>query len=274
MPPTKTTSEHPVGRVLLAQVYPTSLTEADWSDELRSSAVPGTRIERHRRVWRMGQVREDSGFLMGRIGFEKGTMTERWNEARAAFEEAAAIAGTTSPFAIRLEDGLIAFQRRPGEIKMKTFTGALQALINEASEQVTWRVEGFTYERDWSTWVGSVAAVTNLEVTLRRPNPHYSDRKNIKAIMEGAEAELAKLKLQAASDDGIAMEDEFVRQSIEHVQAGYGTLKAVGKDQGGEVTSWKDGTMSPPESTIDADPTTREVPAERLRDELQGKDAI
>jgi hypothetical protein len=87
----------------------------------------------------MGQVRIEGLSIVGRIGFEAANMVELWDEAARDFREETLRAGLTSPFAIDPAKMRVAFQLRSGAIRVRSFTGALQALMNEVSVE-RWRV--------------------------------------------------------------------------------------------------------------------------------------
>lgn len=121
-----------------------------FEEALLESLEPGTQSLRYGRLWRLGRWHEKDGVILGRIGFETGEVTELWNEDLRDFEEAELAQGTTSPFAIDLGSERVAFQRRGGTIKPATFMGALQALLNEASQFERWRVYQPSKEVEWT----------------------------------------------------------------------------------------------------------------------------
>jgi hypothetical protein len=258
-------------RVQFARVVAVTLPGADLAGALRDVIVPGTAASRYDRLWLMGQYEEDNGYLFGRIGFQAAGTTELWNEQKKDFEEAQFPAGTTSPFALRLATGELAFQRRPGTIRPTSFTGALQALMNEVSDYTRWRVEQESKTVPWSDWISSVDRVAELRFHLERPNPNYKDRKRVEQIIEGANASVADLVLKASHDDaqGLDVDDEIIRQAIDHATRKYGTFKAVGERSGEPEVAWKSDAEVVPERTIGADPATREAPHGGLRKELE-----
>jgi len=258
-------------RVQFARVVAVTLPPANLADALRDAIVPGTSASRYERLWLMGQFEEEDGYLFGRIGFQGAGTTELWNEQKKDFEEAQFPAGTTSPFALRVGTGELAFQRRPGTIRPTSFTGALQALMNEVSDYTRWRVEQETKAVPWPDWATSVDRVTELRFHLERPNPNYKDRERVKQIIEGANARVANLVLKASDDDlqGLDLDDEIVKQAIDHATRNYGTFKAVGERPGEPEVSWKSDEEVVPERTIGADPATREASHGGLRNELE-----
>lgn len=259
-------------KVAFARIEPMTLGASLASispDVLRGALKPGTRIERHNREWIMGQVREHSGVLIGRIGFQTGGPTELWDEEDQDFHEQFLPAGTTSPFAVDPHTLRVVFQLRPGLIRVKSFTGALQALMNEASPTERWRVYQELESMDFDDWVHQVDRVAQLKVKLRRPNPHYGGRERVKELVEGTNAQMADVVWTADPDDlqGIDVDEPFVREAIEHTKK-YGSYKARG-ERGGVPSEW-DSEQEGVSTTVDldADPETKDVDTDQLRGQL------
>ena len=242
-------------------------------EELRKALIPGTKKERHGRLWRIGQVRSEGRSIVGRIGFQAGNIAEVWDDEINDFREAYLPAGTTSPFAIDPGKMRVAFQLRPGVIRVNSFTGALQALMNEASPVDRWRVSAEVEAIPFPEWVGTLDRVVRLRVRLRRPNPHYGGRQRVREIVEGANARMAQIVWMADNDqlDGIDVGDPFIREALDHADR-YGNFAATG-ERAGRRSAWgSDQEAAAEERQVEADPTTREVPAETLRQELGDSD--
>lgn len=242
---------------------------------LRESLVPGTSATRYNREWRMGQWREVSGAVLGRIGFEAvGGVAEVWDDAANDFREQRLPAGTTAPFAVELISNRVAFQIRPGVIERGTFTGALQALLNTTSDVTRWRVSPEVYEVPWDRFVAEVERIVRLDVRLDRPNPNYHGRENVEELIEGTAARMLRMIWEAPEDDlgGIAIDDDFIIEAIEHARE-YGDYRAIGEAVvGGERrrVQWRSEAEGVrPERRVSADPVTREAKFEEMRRELR-----
>jgi hypothetical protein len=176
---------------------------------------------------------------------------------------------------IDLETLRIAFQIRPGLIERTTFTGAFQALLNQASEFARWRVDPEFSFMPWPVWVERVDRIARLEIALERPNPNYWGRNNVEALIEGAEARMLRMVYEALEDDldGLEVDDPFIMEAIEHADQGYGEWKAVGETEiEGEThrTQWRSDSQGvAPERRVEADPETGEAPPEEIRRELR-----
>jgi len=197
---------------------------------LRSSLRPGEAVLRYRKLWRMAKWQEQDGkYILGRIGFERevGT-TEAWNEKTLDFETRAALEGQTAPYAIRLSDLRVGFQIRTHQIERGSFTGALQALMNETAGAYRWKVVIEKAAVSWDEWVERVDGVTRLSISALPPNPNYRGKDQVEAVLEGADAKTARIVLEAREAGLNLTESDFVRQFIEHAEAGYGSVKAEG----------------------------------------------
>lgn len=254
------------GKVAFAQIEALTLGALAPAEALRSALVPGTRIERNGRVWLMGQISPVSSSLMGRIGFQAGGPTELWDETVSDFREEFLPAGTTSLFAIDPYAMRVAFQLRPGLIRVKSFTGALQALLDAASPTERWRVHEVLEQLSFEDWVREVGRVSQLRVKLRKPNPHYGDRGRVKELVEGANARMATVVWQADPEDlqGLDLGEPFVQEAIEHTKK-YGRFQARGL-RNGQPSRWdSDQEAASRTVNLDADPETKEVDPTELR---------
>jgi hypothetical protein len=258
------------GRIAFATIEPMTLTASTVPAEaLERALVPGTQIERHGRVWYMGQHRREGASIIGRIGFQTSDFAEVWDADRKDFAEEQLLSGLTSPFAIDPTRLRVAFQLRPGLIRVKSFTGALQALMNEASPADRWRVYQEVESVTFNEWVESVDRVLTLRVRVKRPNPHYDDRENVEQLIEGANARMADIVWSADQEalDGLDVGDAFIREAIAHAET-YGSYVATG-EQDDKPTTWgSDQEAAAEKRTVEADPRTREITGTNLRRQL------
>jgi hypothetical protein len=261
----------PSGRVAFGRIEPLGIEGATLPEEtLEKALVAGTRIERIRRVWHMGQHHREGPSIVGRIGYESSSVTELWDDETLDFTADTLRAGLTSPFAIDPKTLRIAFQLRGRDIRPKSFTGALQALLNEASPTERWRVHREFLDVEFTAWVSQVDRIVALRMVVERPNPHYAGRDRVRAIVEGTNARLADLQLRADEDDlqGIDVTDGLVQEMIEHAAANYGHYSAVA-EQAGEQTAWNSTQAGATEvHRVAVNPETKEVTGVTLRHEL------
>lgn len=266
------------GKVAFALVRPRlGQLPFDLPTELTRALNPGTKVERHTRVWRMSRVTlSDDHWVAGKIGFESpGGIADIWNENLLDFEEIALPQGRTSPFVVDLDALRVAFQVRTPQIKPRTFTGAFEALINSASS-IYWRVDHEIRQITWEDWLGTVARVTAFRVTLERPNPGYEGREELEGILEGTRTGILNMILRTDPEnlDGLNVNNELLRQTIQHVRAGHGSQAADGETMEGEqtfISSWSSEYQgSPVQRTVNVDPTTLEASHATLQAALEG----
>lgn len=244
---------------------------------LRAALRPGTAVERHNRLWRMGQWREEDDVIYGRIGFEAaGSPTEIWNENKNDFEERVFPSGVTSPFAIRSGDFRIAFQLRGNTIRRQSFIGAMQALLREASSTY-WRIDSLTRDIPFAEWTSTVSRVVSLRFRLEKPNPHYGERDLVRTMVQDAGSVMTNVVMRADEGDldGINVDSDFVAQCIEHAER-YGDYGAVGeREQDGltERVAWSKRAGELDERTVEADPDTGEIRPTELRNQLASSEA-
>jgi hypothetical protein len=265
-------------RIAFATVVPIGgeqLSFFDPSASLVEAIRPATQVERYNRIWRMGQIRRGGPWISGRIGYETiGGPAQLWSEELQDFEEVSLLEGRTSPFAVHLPTRHVAFQLRMPQIKPRTFTGAFQALLNEASVAFRWRVIEEIIEVSWPEWRQSVERVIALRFALARPNPNYGNRQQLRQLIEDGNAEMVKTIMRANPEDldGLNVDSEFVRESIEHVSEGYGNFAADGEAvEEGEayLTSWSSAQGGTPvQRTVELDPDSPEVVDEDLQHAL------
>lgn len=250
--------------------WETLAASADPAEALRQSLVAGTRVEIRKRTWRMGKWEEEGNAFVGRIGFQASTMAELWDDEENDFREQARPLGLTSPFAIDPVEMRVAFQLRGKEIQDKSFTGAMQALLNEASPRDQWRVSRDTRHVPLEAWAESLDRVKAVRLTLRRPNPHYGQRKKIREVIQGMNAEIVQIAARADVNDpqGIDLGDPLLKEGIDHAHHNYGEARITG-EVNGEQSQWSSEGDSASEIRVAVtDPTTHEVSGRSLRHEL------
>ncbi|MGH2970454.1 MAG: hypothetical protein ACRDK0_15535 [Solirubrobacteraceae bacterium] len=177
-------TQPPTGRIAFAQIEALTLAATMQQEEaLEAALVVGTRIERYGRVWRMGPWKREGQAIVGRIGCESAGINELCDDEAQDFREGTRQLGLMSPFAVNPATLRVAFQVRGRDIRVKSFTGALEDLLNEASPADRWRVEREFREIGFEEWARtSVERVAFIRATLERPNPHYAGRERIEEM--------------------------------------------------------------------------------------------
>lgn len=213
----------------------------DIGEALAESWKPGTTVTRYNRKWRLTKVvHETPALYFGRIGFvsDDELSTLKFDPVSNDFVYGEAPSGVVVPFVVRKVDGVIAFQLYPGVVRETTFTGALQELLNDASDQHVWRVSSFVETRDFFDWVATTDGVTKFTFTLERPNPNYVDREHVEEIIEDLELEVAKLSGRAREGESVNIGADVFREALDHVTRDYGKAKIIGLDREGSESTW------------------------------------
>ena len=214
---------------------------------------------------------------MGRIGFEApGHVEELWDEKSKDFKASATRTGATSRFVLDLRSFRVAFQLRSGRIEPKTFSGNLQALLNEVGGKTYhWQVERIIAGVRWETWLQTIERLDQLSIVVKRPNPTYKG-KRVRELVEAARAESVRLVFKAldSSPDGVEIGADFVKELLDHVEAGYGEHSAIGtvRDEEGErkKATWRSDVEGMPlQTTVQVDDPEAELPASKLKEELR-----
>jgi hypothetical protein len=262
-----------VANIAFAHVVATKLfpDSATLGDLLLSSMVTGSQIERYSRFWRMGRPTFDQkrGFVSGKVGFQRENgSTELWDENAKDFVEGPLAIGAASAFAIRVADGHIAFQLRPGYIERQSFAGALEDLLNQSGVYDGWNVTADTTPARFNDFVSAVDRVTKITVRINRPNPHYGDRDQVERLIEGAGAEYARLLVEG---EQLVTDQGLLAQAIQHVAAEYGSITAEGMkgDEKIKYDSKKHGIA--PQAQVPLEPGVREVTESQAMDMLENE---
>lgn len=234
----------------------------EWGPRIREVIRPSARTTRYGREWIIGQVEEANGIITGRIGFqgEPGT-AEVWDEERSDFIETAIPSGMTAPFAIDTRNLTAAIQARNPHIKVNGLVGAFEALLTGAGKR--WRLEALRETMSLAEWKRSVHHVTYVRFTIREPNPHYHDARNLEELMSQLSSEV--IQLEAQSDNGLDINSPFIVETESHIERGYGDGEYRGLSDAGEsLYSTKVGAEEQSELR-EVDPSTGEVSQEDLR---------
>lgn len=260
----------PSGRVAFGLIEAlTMLAQANPLQALEDSLVPGTMVEHQDKAWRLGRVQRQGEAVVGRLGYQAADLAELWDDELNDFTELSRATGLTSPFAISIAEYpfRVAFQIRGRQIRAVRFVAVLEALLNKASPTDQWRVRRESRPLTFQQWAEEVDRVILVRTSLKRPNPHYADRKRVKELVEGTRARIAEVILRAGDGDvaGIDVNDAFIREAIDHASRHYGTFAAVA-ERGNEQLQWSTTDQGAAElRKVPAELGTRDVAARTLR---------
>lgn len=208
---------------------------------LRQSWEPGTSVTRYGRTWTLTRMHTSTPTLVtGEIGFlSEGTVHSLFfDHATGEFVTEQVPGGVRVPFAIRLGDGLVAYQLRPGLVRESSFTGALEALLSATPNEFVWSAQPATEPRTWDEWRSQVRTISSFNIRVDRPNPNYRDAHQVEELVEGIRLEYLRLSGNALDDGGIDPDADLFRQAVDHVLREYGRAAIHGLDHEGEETTW------------------------------------
>lgn len=228
-------------RVGLGVVKLDGLFQSELREALRASWIAGATVTRYRRRWNLSRVHQETDEVMvGRIGFvgESEVSTVFFDYDAGDFVREGVPSGVLVPFAIRLSDGLVAYQLRPGIVREESFAGAFAALLNSAANEYVWSVETAVENQSWESWRADVSAVTAFNFRLDRPNPHYADDDEVESIIEDIRLEYARLAGKAREGEGINTDDDLFRQAVDHILRNYGRAAVDGVTRDGRESTW------------------------------------
>ena len=261
------------GKVARARIVPPrqmSLFEPPFA-QLASIVVAGASTERYNRIWHVGRTRTDKGILYGRLGYEGTSAADLWDEEQKDFRDTRTPSGVVSPFAISLGSFLVVFQTRSSDIQVTSFTGALQGILRDASNE-DWTVTSARREISFEEWRRTVDTVTQMRFNIEPPNPNYQDRPDVQRLIEDANLSAAEIVLK--SEQSIYTDADIVVQLLDHVERGYGRDVVVGErtTEDGEVVEAVYASQIGGETEVavlPANPETGEVEPETLQRELE-----
>jgi len=202
---------------------------------------PGLAVTRYGRRWFLSKVL-DSGpnYRIGRIGFvsEREQITLIFDEDAMDFKRGVAPSGAIVPFGIMTADGTIAFQLRAGIVRESTFIGALRTLLAEARREYIWEVRSLAEATTYDEWLPRVERVTNFDLRLERPNPHYHGDEIAELIIERLRLEYARLTGVERPGEGIDVRSDLFLEALDHVLRDYGRVSLRALDRQGVESVW------------------------------------
>jgi hypothetical protein len=210
----------------LLDFHESRLSPEDWAEALRSSLVPGARVERYGRRWFMAQHADSGRWIAGRLAFEAaGEESGIWDEESKDVRmiDTLGTAVQVVPFVIDTQEHRAAFELRAQTVRPGTFQGNFQALLQKASN-LPWRVtlEGVK-QPPWEQWRGHVERLVAVWITIQPPNPHSPMEELEEVFDKGVET----ATISALGDDIDLEGSELLEAAFGHA-SDYGKITAHG----------------------------------------------
>ena len=225
----------------------------EFGNLLMESWVAGAEVTRFGRTWKLSRPMIAGRALWGgHLGYvrEGDVSTLDWDDVEMDFVRGEAASGVVVPFLIDGNRRLVTFQLFAGKVRKNTVTGNLQALLN-ANERYRWVIEPVIGGISYDNWRRQMSGITKLDLVLEKPNPNWTGREEVEALVEGLECEKIKMTVAAKKDSTLNDRSTWFQQMMLHIRQGYGRAKLLGLDiYTGEVSEF---TQEGQESYVNVD---------------------
>ncbi|MEV0718634.1 hypothetical protein [Asanoa sp. NPDC050611] len=262
----------PTGKVARARILPPLQGRLDRTptQALCEALTSGVGFTRAGRLWRLGNVRHDTRYVRGQLGYERDVDTARWQERNKAFEQAAMLSGSVAPFVLRLADLTVAFQTRGHTVGVSAFVSALQTMVCNATTERDWLVAQLTDGGTFADWRERVDTVTRLRVRTNRKTVGGTNSVLAEVFHE---VNAASAYLDVRSDDGLNTNGPLCLELLEMAEHGEADALAIGRsnDELGAEYAWQS-ALGGQTVLVDAavEPTTGMTSEETLIAHLEG----
>jgi hypothetical protein len=219
-----------------------AMFDRSFEEDISVVLSPDVVAERYNRSWRLSQPIKDSGFLVGKLGFTRQLeeTSVEYDEDAHDFVELDSLneRGTYSHWALDLRSQLMAFEIHPPDIRQKSFTGALAAILDQNTEY-RFTVELLSEEAAFFQWLTTIEKLIRFKAVMRPPNPHWGERMaQLEDILEPTEADqvTVDLKVDPSKRQGLQARGTIIEQAVRHSEDGYGSIIADGLVDGTKRT--------------------------------------
>ncbi|MEV4535503.1 hypothetical protein AB0J82_16900 [Asanoa sp. NPDC049518] len=173
-------------------------------------------------------MRDEAGFLYGRLGFGQQVGVDLWQDEVQDFEKARVDSGIAAPFVIRMSDLVLVYQPRRQGIRPESFAGAFRAILKQSGRREEWRIETLAGEgvsfKDWRT---TVDIVTRLRFRMEPPDLPKRYSSTVASQVAAVHPDLAAIEWRASA--GLDTDASLVRELLEQVANGVGEMVAYGR---------------------------------------------
>lgn len=223
-------------------------------------------------TWHFGRVQNASGYLSGRLGFERRTDTDVYDLAQRDFTTEAVRQGNTWSFVIRLADLTVVFERRRPGLPDTSFLSALRRMLNQEDTPQKWGVVSLDDMASFDQWRSSVDVVSVFRYRADGPGlPEWPSSMTGGLIHPRPETVVVDLRARS----GVDVDDELVQELVRLAGDGVGQVVLRGRRNGAggreELTMWTSARGSANVvAEMPVDEHTGEVGVEGLMKELNG----
>lgn len=240
---------------------------------LEYSWVAGAQVTRYGRTWRLSRwTTPEQRLWAGRMGFVKeGELpTVDWDPAAQDFVRGEASQGVIVPLIVSETHRIVSFQLVPDEVRPKTVTSNLQALLNDEGTHL-WSIRPISIRTTFEAWLQSVNRISAFNVQLTHPNPDWTGRRNVQGLMTGLNAHTTRIIARADIKTSINTKSDWFTQAMDHIRHGHGkaTLTGTDNDTGDESVFVETADIGGTVRIVDSVPErddANEVSIEALKD--------
>lgn len=197
---------------------------------MRQSLRQGQSAGLRGRVWHLGPVTEEAGFLHGRLGYERRVGMDLWEDRAQDFRKAPVDSGAVAPFLIRMADLVMVYQPRKQEIRPASFVAALRAILRVGNGGADWRIESLGGGISFDAWRSTIDVVTRLRFRVENADLPAVPLSGAVAMLVEAGTGLAAVEWRA--DAGVDTDVPLVRELLDQVAGGVGDIVADGRCAG------------------------------------------
>jgi hypothetical protein len=155
---------------------------ADFRDAALLALDPDRPVSRYNRVWRLSQptIEDGGAWLWAKFGFQRRRASQQtyYREDLKDFvtEDGQADQGTFTHFALDLERQYLCVELRPPDIRLASFSGAFNGLLQHTRQETRLTVELVPDVERFERWLEQAQRIDRLRIGLRRPNPSFHGR--------------------------------------------------------------------------------------------------
>lgn len=223
-------------RILRDAELPMTIFESgDFAADINEVLAATNSVERYKRRWRLSKpVEQASGsVLTGKLGFERLGQIEAaiYDENRqdfVNFEERSQM-GSFVHYVLHYESQYMVVEIKPPDIKPESVRGALRGLVRENPYGHGFEIDFVSNGQAFTDWLSSVSQVSTFKVSLRRPNPDFSDRpREIRELLEQSNAARVSIDARSARDESLEIEASLFGAYAEYATDEHGRVQARG----------------------------------------------
>jgi hypothetical protein len=209
-----------------------SLFDSAFAEDLLAALDPTLTVERHDRRWRLSKPELQSGFICGKLGFERLSSEEAvsYDEEALDFvvETGPAQQGNFSQFVVSLSSQRVAFEQKGNEIRRQSFRGAMNKILADSGFQLDFLLD----EESFEVWLDDVDVVTRFTAKLRPPNPSPRARAEEINKLLIAEPESEETQVVMKSRRGLRAKNTAIIGIAEHAGEGHADFSATALKKG------------------------------------------